>query len=68
MDDTTVQPLYDKLAAALNPADIATLSALGGTAPIEDAAICAAIRGLYGAVLTLQPAEIALFARYDVSP
>lgn len=66
--DDDVAPLYDKLFDLMNEEHLETIQAMSSGATVEDAAICAAVRGLYTSVLTLAPDEVTLFARYDISP
>ena len=66
--EETVAPLYDELFEIMDPAHIETIGQLANSQTVEDAPLCAAIRGLYDAVLTLSAEETTLFARYDVSP
>ena len=66
--DAAAAPLYPQLAVLMSEADIATLGRLDSGEAVEEAAQCAALRGLYDAVLRLPAADLLLYARYDVSP
>lgn len=66
--DEAVNPLFDKLFVAMNETDRDTFVQLSNGATVDDAKLCAAMRGIYGASLTLAPSEVVLFARYDISP
>jgi len=66
--DEAVNPLYEKVFLAMHQEDVDTFIAMANGTTVEDAKLCAAARGLYGSVLTLSPAEVLTFARYDVTP
>ena len=68
ISDATVDPLYEKVFLAMRQEDVDTFIQMANGATVEDAALCAAARGLYGSVLTLSPGEVLTFARYDVTP
>jgi hypothetical protein len=66
--DAAADPLYQQLAVLMSEADIATLGRLDAGETVDASAQCAALRGLYGSVQRLPPADALLYARYDVTP
>lgn len=68
IEDSAVDPLYDKLFKIMSSDDIETFGGIAGGEDVTDDALCTAVRSLYASVLTLSAEETTLFARYDVSP
>ena len=46
VDDATVDPLFDKLFAAMSPTDVDTFVQMGNGGTIDDARLCSAARGI----------------------
>lgn len=66
--DAAVEPLWEGVGSALSATDLAALVSIGNGETVDDASACSALRELYRATLGLPPAQVTLFARYDVSP
>lgn len=62
--DSYFEAVFQQLSAA----DLEAINTLSNGATVDDATACSAVRGFYGAIVNRPPAEVALFARYDVSP
>ena len=60
--------MFERLAPRLSSQDVDTIQALGAGTTVTDEAACSAVRNLYDTALTMDPADVALFARYDVQP
>ena len=66
--DASIDPLVADVVGQMTAGDLETVGAIAGGETVSDVSACSAIRGYFGAVLALPPAELALMARYDVSP
>ena len=68
VSDVDMNPYFEAVFAQLSEADLAAINSLSSGTTVDDATACSAIRGFYGAIVNRPPAEVALFARYDVTP
>lgn len=68
ISDAEMDPYFEAVFQQLSAADLAAINSLSTGATVDDATACSAVRGFYGAIVNRPPAEVALFARYDVSP
>jgi hypothetical protein len=66
--DASIDPLVAAVVGQMTAGDLEALGAITGGETVSDVSACSAVRAFYGAVLALPPAELALLARYDVSP
>jgi hypothetical protein len=66
--EAQAEVLFQALGQRLSQQDLDTIDALAAGTTVTDDTACKAIRGLYDTALTMSPAEVALFARYDVQP
>jgi hypothetical protein len=66
--DDDVDPAWQRLSLVMSEADIATMTSLGSGGTVDDAALCAALRGLHSSVLSLSPSDALILARWFVSP
>jgi hypothetical protein len=60
--------MFERLGTRLSSQDVDTIQALGASTTVTDEAACRSVRNLYDTALTMDAADVALFARYDVQP
>jgi hypothetical protein len=68
LDAAEAERILGDMIGAFSEAESAQLTALYGTGPATDADACGGMRALYRHIEDLPPADLAVAARYDVSP
>ena len=66
VDEQEASAVLESVIGSMSEADVQAMADMSRGTPIEDAAVCSAIRALYGAVIDLDPSSQAVMARIDI--